>query len=309
MKIIHYIKRFVKLLLDRNYRFDNMSDIGFFKWMNDEEFLKKKYYAKLGKQLELNDPQTFNEKLQWLKLYDHNPLYTKMVDKLEVKEYVASVIGEEYIIPTLGFWESGGEIDWDNLPQQFVLKVTHDSGGIVICKNKTELNKNKAAKFLNRSLKKDYYMVHREWPYKNVKRRIIAEQFLYDSKSKDLVDYKFMCFNGKCKCVFTGSDRFSDSGLKVTFYDLNWNILPFERHYPARKEPEQKPENFNKMIELSEKLAVGIPFVRIDFYEVNNKVYFGEMTFFPGSGFEEFTPSEWDYRLGSWLELPKEKTV
>lgn len=302
------IKNGLRFICDSKYRFIYLADLGFYDHMDDAEYLKKKFYALLGYELDLENPKTFNEKMQWLKLYDRKPEYVKMVDKYEVKKYVSDIIGEEYIIPTISCWNTAGEIDWNKLPNKFVLKVTHDSGGIVICKDKDRLNKNQSVKNLKKSLKRNYYLRHREWPYKEVCRRIIAEKYIAED-NKDLVDYKFMCFNGECKCIFTGSDRYSEDGLKVTFYDRDWNILPFERHYKARKIPEKKPEKLKEMILLAEKLSKDIPFVRVDFYLVKNHIYFGEITFFPGSGFEEFTPFEWDEKLGKWLQLPKKKTL
>ena len=302
------IKNGIRFICDSNYRFIYLAYLGFYDYMDDAEYLKKKFHALLGYELDLDNPKTFNEKMQWLKLYDRKPEYVRMVDKYEAKKYVSDIIGEEYIIPTFSCWNTVSEINWNKLPKQFVLKATHDSGGIVICKDKDSLDKNRSVKNLKKSLKRNYYLRHREWPYKDVPKKIIAEKYIAE-ENKDLIDYKFMCFNGECKCIFTGSDRYSEDGLKVTFYDRDWNILPFERHYPARKVPEKKPEKLKEMILLAEKLAKDIPFVRVDFYLVKNHIYFGEITFFPGSGFEEFTPFEWDKKLGEWLELPKKKTL
>jgi len=265
----------------------------------DKLYLKYKFYKKMKKQLNLDNPQTFNEKLQWLKLYDRNPEYTKMVDKYEVKKYVAEKIGEEYIIPTLGVWNKFEDIDFERLPNQFVLKCTHDSGGVVICKDKSTFDFNAANKKLSRSLKRNYFWKGREWPYKNVKPRIIAEKYI----SNDLIDYKFMCFNGNVKCSFVCTDRFSNNGLHVTFFDRDWNVMPFERHYPHLKEGIPRPKTYGLMLELSEKLSTKIPFVRVDFYEFEGNLFFGELTFYPGNGLEEFTPEEWDYRIGNWINL------
>ena len=189
----------------------------------DKLYLKYKFYKKMKKQLNLDNPQTFNEKLQWLKLYDRNPEYTRMVDKYEVKKYVAEKIGEEYIIPTLGVWNKFEDIDFEELPNQFVLKCTHDSGGVVICKDKSTFDFNAANKKLTHCLKRNYFWKGREWPYKNIKPRIIAEQYI----AEDLVDYKFMCFSGEVKCSFICTNRFSTQGLHVTFFDREWNLLPF----------------------------------------------------------------------------------
>lgn len=437
------IKKIIKnpLLL-----FGSLGHRGFFNWMSDEQYLKILYKTRMGKPLNLDNPQTFNEKLQWLKLYDHNPEYTTMVDKYAAKKWVADRIGGEYIIPTLGVWEHFDDIDFDKLPDQFVLKCNHDSGGLVICRNKSKLDINSARKKINKCLKHNYYWGNREWPYKNVSPKIIAEKYMTDesgvelkdykifnfdgepklievdynrfvehkrnlyttdwqyieaaiqyptdpnhqidrpkqfekmlelarklsegiphvrtdfyciddkiyfgeltfyhesgfgkytpeslgkemskwlklpgggyilisdfavfvlreetsAENEELKDYKFMCFNGQVKCVFTVTERFSGDGLKVTFFDLDWNPLPFERHYPKSEKPIPKPYNFEKMIELAEKLSENIPFVRVDFYESGAKIYFGELTFYPGSGFEEVTPEEWDHKLGNWLDL------
>lgn len=277
--------------------------------LSDKDYLKLRYKSNFHKNINFDNPKTFNEKLQWLKLYDRNPEYTKMVDKYEAKKYIADIIGEEYIIPTLGVWDKFEDIDFNKLPNQFVLKCTHDSGGVVICKDKSKLNIEKAKKKINKSLKRNYYYSGREWPYKNVKPRIIAETYMENEGEEDLNDYKFMCFNGKVNCSFVCTERRSKEGLKVTFFDLNWTKMPFERHYPSSTENIKKPENYELMIKLAEKLAKNIPFVRVDFYEIDGKLYFGELTFFPGSGFEEFTPEEWDKKLGDMLELPKEKKI
>lgn len=292
-----------KAVCNSDDRFLLLSSLSLFKDMNDEEYLKKLFKCHMKRELNLDNPQTFNEKLQWLKLYDRKPEYTTMVDKYAVKKYVADIIGEEYIIPTLGVWNHFDEIDFDKLPNQFVLKCTHDSGGIVICKDKNKLDLKSAKKKIEKCLKRNYYWSSREWPYNDVKPRIIAEPYMEDSKAYELIDYKFMCFNGEVKCSFTCSERFSEDGLKVTFFDKDWNVMPFERHYPASKNPPKKPINYDKMIQFSEQLSKGILFVRVDFYEINGQLFFGELTFYPGGGFEEFTPEEWDYKLGDFLKL------
>lgn len=302
------LKKIKRFIVDKKVRFNYLSKLGIFDTMNDKDLLKKKFLIMLGYDLNLENPITFNEKIQWLKIYDRNPEYIKMVDKYNVKKYVASVIGEKYIIPTIASWDNVDDIDWNNLPNQFVLKVTHDSGGVVICKNKNFFDINKAISILKKSIKRDYYMLHREWPYKNVVRRVIAEKYMSE-ESEELIDYKFMCFNGICKCIFTCTDRYSRDGLKVTFYDTKWNILPFERHYNSLKKPEKKPDRLDEMIRLAEILSNDIPFVRVDFYIINNEIFFGEMTFYPGSGFEEFTPFKWDKILGSWIDLSKIRSI
>ncbi len=270
-------------------------------------YLKKLFKHRMHETLDLDTPKSFNQKIQWLKLYNRNPQYTNLVDKYEVKKYIEQKIGQGYTIPTLSVWNSIEDIDFNKLPDSFVLKCTHDSGGVIICQDKSRFNIKKAEAKLKRYLKRNFYITSREWPYKNVKPRIIAEPYMMDASGSELKDYKFMCFNGKVKCLFTCTDRYAQDGLKVTFFDTDWNRLPFERHYPSDPQFIEKPHSFKQMIDLSEKLSKNIPFVRVDFYEIDNKPYFGEMTFYPGSGMEEFTPRKWDDILGDWIELPEKQ--
>ncbi len=294
------IRRVVQALMgNKDLRVYYLSKLGFFNSMPDEEYLSLVFKTKLGYDLDLHNPTTFNEKLQWLKLYDRNPRYTNLVDKFEAKVEVKGIIGEEYIVKNLGVWNSFDEIDFDQLPNSFVLKCTHDSGGVYVVKDKSLIDFRSIRKKIMKSLSKNYYYWSREWPYKDVRPRIIAEEFM----GENIFDYKLMCFNGNVKCSFVCSDRNSKESLKVTFYDREWNRMPFERHYQSSKTDISCPENYEKMVELAEKLASGIPFVRVDFYEINGKVYFGEMTFFPGSGWEDFSDYEWDKKLGSWIDL------
>ena len=281
----------------------------------DKVYLTYKYYEKFHRLINWKNPRTFNEKLQWLKIYDRKKIYTTMVDKYAAKKYVADVIGKEYIIPTLGIWEKYEDIDFDKLPNQFVLKCTHDSGGLVIVKDKNTMDRSLIRTKLEQSLKTNYYLEGREWPYKNVPRRIIAEKYMSQSassgndsdKADELLDYKFMCFNGKVKCSFVCTERFSKSGLKVTFFDRNWNVMPFERHYPKSSVPISKPKSYEKMISIAEKLSKGIDFLRVDLYEINGHIYFGELTFYPGCGYEEFKPEKADLKLGEWIRLTQKK--
>lgn len=275
------------------------------RFIPDSAYIQINYFARFKHFAHLKNPETYNEKLNWLKLHDRNPLYTRLVDKYEVKDYVANVIGSEYIIPTLGVWDHFDEIDFDELPAQFALKCTHDSGGLVIVEDKEKMDKKSAKKIIESSLKHNFYYIGREWPYKNVKPRIIAEQYICDDQSDDLIDYKFMCFNGKVKSIFTCTDRHLENGLKVTFFDREWKKMRFERRYPFDNKKIKAPKNLSKMIELAEVLSSNIPFVRVDFYEINEKIYFGELTFYPGCGFEKFKPEKWDRIFGDWLELPK----
>lgn len=276
-----------------------------FRILPDPIYLKIKYFISMGKSLNLDNPKSFNEKLQWLKLNDRNPKYTKMVDKYQVREYISKKLGDEYLIPLLGIYDSYDEINFGSLPDQFVLKPNHTSGDIFICKNKSKIDYKELKKIVNKWLKREYYWLGREWPYKNIKPKILCEKYMVDDSTKDLIDYKFMCFNGEPKCLFVGLDRHSKSGIKVDFYDMDWNLMPFKRHHPNSGKLLPKPKTFNKMVEFAKILSKDIPFVRVDFYEVNGKLYFGELTFYPGAGFEKFYPEEYDYVLGSWLQLPE----
>lgn len=276
----------------------------------DKVHIEARYALKMGRKLDLKNPQTFNEKLQWLKLYDRRPEYTTMVDKYEVKKYVAERIGEAYIIPTLGVWNSFDEIDFDALPNQFVLKCTHDSGGLVICKDKNTFDKAAAKKKIEKSLKRNYFLIHREWPYKNVKRRVIAEQYMEDAKTAELRDYKFFCFNGDAKALFIATERQKPGEeVKFDFFDMDFHHLDLRQGHPNAAACPEKPEAFDEMKQLAEKLSKGIPQVRVDFYEVNGKVYFGELTFSHFAGLVPFEPEQWDYTLGSWITLPEKHAM
>lgn len=298
-KIGNIIRNPYKLLSALAYR-------GRLNFLSDEQYLKMIYRGTIGKRLDLKNPKTFNEKLQWLKLYNRKPEYTMMVDKYAVREYIKEKLGEEYLIPLLGVWDSSDDIDFDKLPNQFVLKCNHNSGlGMCICKDKSKLDIDKVKKELKKGLEEDYYLTSREWPYKDVPRKIIAEKYMEEKSNTELNDYKLMCFNGKVRCSFVCSERFSDDGLRVTFFDKDWNVMPFERHYPKSVNAIEKPKTYEKMVEFAEILSKDIPFVRVDFYEISGKLYFGELTFFPGSGYEEFEPEEWDYVVGNWIKLPK----
>lgn len=278
---------------------------GLGKYLSDKTYLKLKFKASMGKRLNLKNPQTYSEKLQWLKLYYRNPEYTPLVDKQLVKPYVADKIGEEYVIPTFGVWNDVDEIDFDALPNQFVLKCTHDSGGLVVCKDKSKLDVEKAKRTMRKALTSDFYFSGREWPYKNVERKIIAEQYMEDAETKELRDYKFFCFDGVPKALFVASDRPHDT--RFDFYDLEFNHLPFTNGHPWASKEIKKPATFDKMIEFAAVLSQGMPHARIDFYEVNGKLYFGEITFFHHNGMCPFEPEEWDYTFGSWLTLPEKR--
>ena len=300
------IKSGIKFLCDKHYRFLFLAQKGFYDKLDDKVYLERLYEAKMGKKLNLENPRTFNEKLQWLKLYDRKPIYTTMVDKCDAKKYVANIIGDQYIIPTLGVWNRFEDIVFSELPNQFVLKCTHDSGGLVICKDKTRFNYSKAAGKINKALKSNYYLSGREWPYKEVKPRIIAEQYMEDSTTKELRDYKFFAFDGAVKALFIASERQTiGCETKFDFFDESFNHLDFTNGHPNATKTIEKPKCFDEMKMLASKLSKGIPHVRVDFYEVDGKVYFGEMTFSHWSGFVPFDPPKWDDIFGSWITLPK----
>lgn len=285
---------------------DNLARSKAMRMLPDKAYLSLRFRLSMGKKLDLRNPKTFNEKLQWLKLYDRKPEYTMMVDKCEVKKYVAEKIGQEYIIPTLGVWDNFDEIDFSELPDQFVLKCTHDSGSVVICHDKEHFDETKAKAYLREKMQCNLYWHGREWPYKDVKPRIIAEKYMEDAATGELRDYKFFCFNGKVKCFKIDFDRFTKH--RANYYTSEEELLPFGEVVcpPDFSRELAMPHSLKKMIELAEKLSADIPFLRVDFYEVNKQIYFGELTFFPASGFGKFEPEEWDYTFGNWISL---KTV
>lgn len=270
----------------------------------DKMYLHIKYFCRMGTCLNLKNPQTFNEKLQWLKLYGRRPIDTFLSDKYAVKEYISKTIGQKYVIPLLGVWDKFDEINFDKLPNSFVLKCTHDSGGIVICKDKSKFDIEVARNIINRGMKHNFYVFSREKAYRDIPRRIIAEEYKEDSKTKELRDYKFFCFDGEPKALFIASDRQMDGEeTKFDFFDMNYNHLPFTNGHPNAKTHPEKPQCFEEMKSLAAKLSKGIPHVRVDFYEVDGRVYFGEMTYSHWGGMTPFEPEEWDYIFGSWIKL------
>lgn len=297
------VKIVLKAIYDENARFIVMNRFGFCDNMHDDEYLRRKYRQMIGKELNLENPKTFNEKLQWLKLYDRRPEYTMMVDKYAVKNYVAKTIGEQYIIPTLGVWKKFEDIDFSSLPNQFVLKCTHDSGGVIICKDKKKLNFNQVKNKLENNLKHNFYLMGREWPYKNVEPRIIAEKYIID-KNNELNDYKFYCFDGYVDCVMACYER-ETGNPKFYFFDNKWNLKRINLR--GKDAPEgftkPKPACLDEMFSIASKFSKGIPFVRVDLYEVDGKVYFGEMTFYPDSGFDPNYLPETDKYFGDLIDL------
>lgn len=268
---------------------------------DDKLYYKIRYFIKFKHFLNFKNPITFNAKINYLKLYDRNPLYFKLVDKFEVRNYVGDKIGYEYLNKLIGVYEYVEEIDFKILPKSFVLKATHGSSWVIVCENKQlldeEIVKNKMQSWLN----SDFYKMWGEWAYKEVKPRIICERFLRNENEISLLDYKFFCFNGEPKFVQVDLDRAAKH--ERNFYDLEWIRLPFGLCYPQAERDVDKPKNLNLMINLAKKLSNDFEFVRVDFYEVEEKVVFGELTFYPGNGLEIFTPEKYDIELGSFLNL------
>lgn len=311
--MIYKIKRALRYLFFNRTQFCDSIICNYLKFLPDKLYLSLRYRCAMGYWMDWKNPKSFSEKLQWLKIYNRLPVYTTMVDKLAVKKYVADIIGKEYIIPTLGVWDKPEDIDWDMLPDKFVLKTTHGGGsnGVVICKDKMNFDKYKAIDKLNKSLKSDIYLNYREWPYKNVYKRIIAEKYIA-STIEDIPDFKFYCFDGKPKyCQVIRNRRTNET---IDFYDMNWvhqdfvGVIPvqntFEPLIGNGNVPVSCPKRLSEMIYICKKLSKGIPFARIDLYDVNDLVYFGEITFFPASGFGGFSKKVWNYKLGEFIKLP-----
>lgn len=275
-------------------------------WIKDDEtYLRWYYFFSMRKRLNLKTPSTFNEKVNWLKLHDHNPLYTSLVDKLEAKDYVTKKVGAGHVFPTLGIWHRPEDIEWDALPNRFVLKTTQGGGGIgvIICHDKTKFDKAKAIAKLNSALKQNLYTSSREWPYRDVRPRIFAEPYMEDEHG-ELRDYKFFCFNGKCRMLFVATERQTREEPFFNFFDEKYQPLPFRQGHPVNPVIPAKPDGFDKMVRIAEQLSEGLPHVRMDMYEIKGKVYFGEYTFYHFGGVVPFVPAEWDEKIGSWLTIP-----
>lgn len=306
-------QKLVRVIFDQNMRVSVLGARGFYHTMPDEEYLKRLYKLNFGRDLDLENPCTFNEKLQWLKLHNRKPEYTMMVDKYKVREYIKEQLGEEYLIPLLGVWDDPDEIDFDALPNQFVLKCNHNSGlGMCICKDKSRLNIAKVKARLRKGMAQDYYMTGREWPYKDVPRKIICEKFMVDhsdweGSDQGLTDYKFYCFDGEAKVVMIASDRYSKKQTRFDYFDRDYHQLSMTWGNPNSEIPPAKPACYEEMLTIADRLSAGIPHVRVDLYNANGQIYFGELTFFDGSGLDKIEPEEWDYRLGSWIELPRQE--
>lgn len=285
----------------RNIRLGILSCLRF---IPDKAMIKIEYRLKIHKPLHLAPPITFNEKLQWLKLNDRKPVYTIMADKYEVREYIKEKIGEQYLVPIYGVWESVDDIAFDMLPDEFVLKCTHDSGSVIVCRNKNELDLVNIKKFLNSRLKKNSFWYGREWPYKNIKPRIIAEKLLKDSRYENLPVFKIFCFNGEPKII---QQLLNDKqpNETVDYFDTNWNRLNMIQRFPNSVNPIERPKRLDDMLKIAGKLSEGTAFLRIDLYEVNNEIVFSEHTFYTDSGYSIFEPEEecWDEKLGEWIDL------
>lgn len=295
----------LNLFINSNYRTEFFVRHGIYNRLTDEKFLKKVFKSRIGYALDLNSPKTYNEKLQWLKLYDRKPEYKIMVDKYKVRDYIATKLGEKYLIPLLGVWNDPEDIDFQSLPNQFVLKCNHNSGlGMCICKDKSNLNIAKVKENLKKGLNQDYYMTGREWPYKDVPRKIICEKFMVEEGRNDLRDFKFYCFDGKVKILGIYSDRNSKAPTRVDYFDNNFKPLDLRWGYQHSDIPPEKPLKYEEMVLIAEKLATGIPELRVDLYLCGNQIYFGELTFFDGSGFDKIEPKEWDLKMGSWIPVP-----
>lgn len=283
---------------------------GFLKFLPDELWTKMMYKIRLGRKLNLKNPVTYNEKLQWLKLNYYNPLYTQLADKYEVRKYITNKIGERYLIPLIGVYDEFDDICFEKLPNQFVIKCTHDSGGLVICKNKSELDIVQTKRKIEKSLKRNYYNVSREWVYRDIKPRIIIEKYMENENKKGLIDYKFFCFNGTPKFLYVSEGLEDHSTARISFLNMNFQFERFQRkdYKPFNDISEVfKPVNYDKMVKLARELSENFPFVRVDFYEIKGKIYFSEFTFFPCLGMLPFEPEEWDRIIGDWLTLPEKK--
>lgn len=287
---------YVSLITDKLYReiMDNMSDIS---------IIKCRWHERVGTELNLDNPVTFNEKIQWLKLYYHNPIYTELSDKLYAKKYVEKILGVKYVIPTIGVYDCYENIDYSKLPSKFVLKATHDSGSVQICNNRNEFDIKKAEEVLSQALSRNYYLYDREWGYKNIVPKIIAEPYYTDESGEELKDYKIFCFSGKPKLIQVDYGRFSEH--KRNIYNINWEYQNVQIKYPTDESHIiHKPQCLEEMLKCAEVLSKDLPHVRVDFYVINEKVIFGEMTFYHGGGYEKFTPQDMERKMGKWIKLP-----
>ena len=302
-KIMSKIRTFIE---NPQYFITSPAAKGWLNWVPDSLYLKVLYRVIMGRKLNLKNPKEYNEKLQWLKLNDRKPEYSTMVDKYEVRGYIEDLLGDKYLIPCLGIYDSVDDIDIDALPDRFVLKCTHDSGSVEICKDKSSFDIEGARHRLSQAMKRNYYATYREWPYKYVKPRIIAEGYL-EGDGGDLKDYKVMCFNGEAKIIEVHENRFVEGKVHTqTFYDREWNIVPLTQVETVTVDrPSERPRQLEEILRLSELIAKNMYHARIDWYIEGDKIYFGEITFFDGSGFESFSTPEMERMLGDMIKLPE----
>ena len=297
MNISEYIRNPEKIIL-------SLGNHGLVNWMPDKMFISLSFRARMGKKLDWKNLKTFNEKLQWLKLYDRKPIYRDYVDKYEVRKIVEKTIGGEYLIPIIGVWDTWEDINKDELPSQFVIKCTHDSGSVIICREKEKFDFLSAEKRIKSAQRRDFFWHSREWPYYGLKPRIIIEELLQDKETKDIADYKLQCFDGLFDNTLVCTNRFDKSGVRYYYFDKEWNPLRYSIHHGDYEELKKlQPENYELMIELAEKLSAGVPELRVDFYEVNGRVYFGELTFFSSGGCDTTITEEADLILGEKLHI------
>lgn len=305
-------KKLLRMITDPKYRFLQMDSRGFYRSVPDEVYLKRMFRIWMGEELDLENPRTFCQKLQWLKLYDRKPEYVRMADKYEAKKWAADLIGEEHITPTIGVWDRFEDIEFDALPDQFVLKCTNDSGGQVVCPDKKSLNREEAREKITAALKRNYYWegAGREWVYKDIVPRIIAEEYIPTLGKQDSIEYKMTCFYGKVKMitVCTGIAHGDYELRKNDHFTPEWEKLPFYVNYKPSGKEISPPEELPEIIACSEKLSAGVPQLRVDGYLIDGHFRFGEVTFYTWSGLMDYQPKEWDRIMGDWLTLP-EKTV
>ncbi len=295
-----------RFFIDEDFRIRVKTKLGLYKRMSDQDYVRMLFKANLGYEPNLENPSSFNEKLQWLKLHDRRHEYTVMADKYLAKQYIADRIGAQYVIPLLGVWRSADEIDFDRLPKAFVLKCNHNSGGVITCRDKSRLDLKQTRKILGKAVKEDYYVYGREWPYKDIPRRIIAEEYLEEAPGECLWDYKFFCFGGKPRVMYMCKEHDSPEARREAFFDMGGRFLELEMDEPRPETPPELPPSFGEMERLAGILSEGVPFLRVDFFYVKGRVYVGELTFFHCGGFAPVKPREWDLRLGGWIELPKD---
>ncbi len=272
---------------------------GLLNWMSDSKYLKLLYKEQLGKELNLDNPVSFNEKLQWLKIHDHNERYYDLVDKIKAKEVVGKIIGEEHIVPIYKIWDKASLINFEDLQNKFVLKCNHDQGSVLLVDDKNKIDVSNIRKSYSKLLKRSPYPGTREYPYKMIKPAVFAEKYLGGS----IIDYKFYCFNGEPKFLYCGKGLTTDHSLKIDFYDMNWELMPFYRTDYDRLGIIPKPHHFELMKNIAMKLSQNTAFVRIDLFEVDDVVYFSEYTLYPAAGFMPFVPEEYDIELGHWIKI------